>query len=287
MKAITQIYNKKKKKFKFERIKPSHRKNLSHINSQFPPKHKSDTTEIRKLNSHKRNITSHQNKSQNEELMLYMPNLQYDGEEYEVLIQEPVIMANEINNNSHITIGINDCIQTNDEIINKKSMLELLEEQENQLDRNELFIKQGPTIKNKVETLENKQNKETIKEITICLDKNNKCSVIKDINLDENEINLSEPSKSNEYKSAPVTPVNKYTNIIEKEQTKINIQNEDINPTSNDKIDVKHIKKKEIDSEEEKEGDCHRYYEGLHKLQQLNEETKQIEANMKEFLESI
>lgn len=288
LKTITQIYNKKKKKFKFERVKPSHRKNLSYINSQFPPKNNSDVSEIRKLNSHKRNITSHRNKSQNEELMIYMPNLQYDGEEYEVLIQEPVIMTNEINDNSHITIGINDCIHTNDEIINKKSMLELLEEQENQLDKNELFINnQETTIKNKPEALENKQNKESIKEKPICLDKNNKCSIIKDIKLDEDEINVSEPSKSNDYRSAPVTPVNKFTNFIEKEPTIYNIKNEDINPTLNDKMDMKHIKKKEIDSEEEKEGDCHRYYDGLHRLQQLNEETKQIEANMKEFLESV
>ena len=320
MKSIVTNYNKnikKKRITKFEKIKHNHNKshqinktisnkssqkgiehNNYNINKVKPQSHskskKCATRSIEKNNSCRNHNEKQFKKEQNERMNIYIPNLQYTIEDYDLLIQEPITTnnENEINILNKQTIELNNCIQTDDEIIDKTYTIELLDEQQNKNESIEIIEPKEENIKeqNLQYKLEENYQQNHIKET--------QSSMNGSIKLDEEAINIPDPLKNNDCKSVPTTPFNRQStsvvgNEIESTQkimkAKVNkIEFADINYDSNYNLsNDMYIENDSCENEEEEEEDFSYYYEGLNKLKQLNAETKQIEANMKILLQGM
>ena len=323
MKSIVSNYNKnikKKRTIKFERINHNHnqsyqinktiinkssKKGIEHNNysniiikvkSQSQSKSKKYAAKsIEKNGSVHNRQTKQFKKEKNERLKNYIPNFQYTNEDYDLIIQEPITInnENEINTFSKQTIELNNCIQTDDEIIDKAYTIELLDEPQN---KNE-----------SIEIIELKEENQTEQELQYKLDEEyqqNQQSHIKEtqssmngnIKLDEEAINIPDPLKHNDCKSVPITPFNRQsTSVVEneiesiQETIKANVKNiEFVDIYCDNNYNPSNEMYIENDSyENEEEEDFSYYYEGLNKLKQLNAETKQIEANMKMFLQGM
>lgn len=320
MKSIVSNYNKnlkKKRTINFERIKHNHNKSyqinktISNKSSKKGIEHNNYSNSIVKVKSQSqskskkytaRNIEKNNNDhnkqtkqfNKNERMKNYIPNFQYTNEDYDLIIQEPITInnENEINTLNKQTIELNNCIQTDDEIIDKAYTIELLDEPQN---KNE-----------SIEIIELKEENQTEQELQYKLDeeyqqnqqshiKETQSSMNRSIKLDEEAINIPDPLKHNDCKSVPITPFNRQsTSVVEneiesiQETMKANVNKiEFVDIDYDDNYNLSNEMYIENDSYENEEEDFSYYYEGLNKLKQLNAETKQIEANMKMFLQGM
>ena len=178
LQQIIPIYNKTIKKSNMSKIKSKvHNSNKSQLQSS----HIQNKDNKRSVNK---------NSLKNEELMVYMPNPQDYENNYEMLNQKPVLVNDDdIDNNfDQLTIEPNDYIYTSDdEIITKKNIVELLENQQEQL-----------------HTTNNLQQPNKEKQ---CLFNNE--LLIKDC---EKDVNVSDGLHYNEFQSIPIIVSNKCNN---------------------------------------------------------------------------
>ena len=174
------IYNKAIKKSNVNKLKSQ-----VHSNNNKP---KSQSSHIQTKDK-KRNFN-------NEQLMIYMPNPQDYKDNYEMLIKKPTLANIDINNDyDKLTTQQHDYIYiSDDEIINKENISELLEKQQERLYTHNNIIQY------------NNQQRQYLF---------NNESLIKD---SERDVNVSEGSDSNEFQSVPLMISSKYNNNNEQDE---------------------------------------------------------------------
>ena len=168
------IYNKAIKKSNVNKLKLQ-------VNNSNNNKLKSQSSYIQNKDK-KRNFN-------NEQLMIYMPNPQDYKDDYEMLIKKPTLVNIDINNNyDKLTTEQYDYIYiSDDELINKENISELLEKQQERLC-----------------THNNIQHNDQERQYLF-----NNESLIQD---SERDANISEGSESDEFQSVPLMINSKYNN---------------------------------------------------------------------------